>query len=178
MRGTEKMRANHHIGARGHRSDLVDVECRGVCCEYAAVSCNLVDFPEDLLLQSHVLEDRFNYDVNVLETIVGKLGADQCHPLTHRLRSQSSLIDRYSVILADREPAAIQSELVGVFKQNRNSCTGQSHSNASPHGSRADDSEAADGVGCGVLRDSGNFRHRALSEESMNQGPRFVSGKT
>src|SRR5262249_30754514 len=112
MRGTEKMRADHHIGARGHRSDLLDVECRGVCCKYAAISCNLIDFAEDLLLQSQVLEDRFNDDVNVLETIVGKLGADQRHPLTHRLRSQSSLIDRYSVILADREPAAIQSELV------------------------------------------------------------------
>jgi hypothetical protein len=63
---------------------------------------DLVDLAENLLLERHALEYRFNDEISLIEAVVGELRMNQRHPLVHHGLRKAALLDRAFVVLANR----------------------------------------------------------------------------
>ena len=70
VRRAEEMRADHHLRPRRGGGDLIDVQRRSVGGEDRARACRPVEFAEDLLLQRHAFEHRFDHHVHFVEAVV------------------------------------------------------------------------------------------------------------
>ena len=67
--------ADDHLRPRRGGGDLVDIERRGVRRQDAVGLGDLVQLAENLLLQRHSFEHRFDDDVGLVETVVSQTAA-------------------------------------------------------------------------------------------------------
>ena len=156
--------------------ELVDVERRGVRRQHAVGPRDRRELGERRLLQVHVLEDRFDDDVDVVEAVVGGRRRDERHRLGHRLGRHLALRDRRFVVLADGRHAAIERRLIDILQQHGDAGVGVRHRDAAAHRAGADDGGARDLARRRVLRHVGNLGHFALGEEQVTQ--RLRLGRT
>ena len=70
MRGREEGPPDKVLGALGGGGDLVHVQIGGVGGQHAARFADRVELAEDLLFDVHVLEDRFDDQIDIFEAVV------------------------------------------------------------------------------------------------------------
>ena len=113
---------------------------------------------EDLLLQRHAFEHRFDDHVRLVEAVVGQRGLDQRHPLIHLLLREAAFLHGVVVVLADGRQSAVERRLVRLLQQHRDAGVGEDHGDAAAHGAGADDRRPCSTGITGVsLRMSGIF---------------------
>ena len=176
--GAEEVVPDHLRGPPARLGELVDIERRRVGGQHTSGLGHTRKLRERRLLQIHVLEHRFDDDVDVIEAVVGRRGCDERERLGHRLRRQLALGDRRFVVLADRRHAAVQPSLIDVLEEHWDTHIGVRHRDAATHGSRADDRRALDVVSGGVFGDIGNLGHLALGKEHVDRARRDSVDKT
>ena len=129
---------------------------------------------EDLLLQRHAFEDRFDDHVGLLEAVVGERGRDQRHALVHQLLREAAALHGVFVILADGGHAAVERCLSVSFSSTGNAGIGEVHGDAAAHGACADHRRAIYWDRRRFFRDVGDLGHFALAEENVDQRLRLV----
>ena len=175
--GTEEVKADHARGPLRRRRDLVDVQRRCICGQDAIWFCHAVEFGKDLLLDFHVLEDRFDDQVGVFHPAVTGSGLDHPESLVHGVRAHPSAVDTTLEVLADGCHPPFEGLGGVVAKPYRDSGVDQRHRNAAAHGSGTDDRGRLD-IDCrGDFLHVGNFGNRAFGEEPVNHRPGLVRGK-
>ena len=75
MSRTEKIQADDILGPPGCGRNPVDVQRRCICCQDDAFLAGLIQLAEYFLLNCHVFENGFDYEVDVAE--VGIVLADR-----------------------------------------------------------------------------------------------------
>ena len=173
----EEVHADHALGPRRDRGDLVDVERRGVRWRGSRRACRSrrahakIDFFSSMssntasMTMSHVGE----------VGLVGRAG-DQRHPLLDRLRRDATRVRPTFVVLADHAEAAVERLLVAFDDRHRDADVGEVHRDAAAHRAGAEDAARLDVDDRGVLGDVGDLVGRPLGEEGVALGRRLRAG--
>ena len=164
----EEVQSDHVRRARDTGGDFVDVEVRGVGGQHGAGLAHAVEFGEDGLLDTHLLEHRFDDQVCVLERVVGSGAVEARHHARLAVGVHAPLLDQAVVDLLDVGAAARQAGVVALDHRDRQARVEHRHRDARAHGAAADDAGALDrarlgGLGLGHLSDF------ALGEEHVGQ---------
>jgi hypothetical protein len=167
------MMAEHLRGTAGRPGELVDVERRRVRREDGVGPRDLREIGERRLLQIHVLEDRLDDDVHLIETVVRRGRRDERHRLVDLRRGHLALRPRHVVVPADRRESALQRRLIDVFQEHRDAGVRVGHRDAAAHRAGAEDRGAPDVLRRRALRDAGDFRRLALGKEHVPERLRF-----
>ena len=170
----EEVGADHLLRPLGGGGDLVHIQRRGVARQDRALLADRVELAEDLLLDIHLLEHRFDHDVGLGKgTVVGD-PVDQRHALIHLLLRDPPARDRARVVLAD-DPEPLVQGLGRAFENPyRDAGVGEVHGDAAAHGAAADDGGAADRQHRGVGRHVGHLGRLALGKEQVALAARLV----
>ena len=137
--GTEEVSPNDRFGPRRGRGNLIDIERGGVARQNRAFSADLIQLREDLFLERHTFKNRLNHDIHFAEIVVAERGLNSFQALVDELLGEASAVDGVLIVLLNRGQAAVESRLVGIFEQHRNSGVGEYHGDPATHGSCADD---------------------------------------
>src|SRR5215469_14712905 len=137
--GTEEVSPNDRFGARRGRGDLIDIEGGRVARQNRALSADTIQVRKDLFLKRHTVENCLNDEIHSVETVVGERGLNSFQAFVDPRLGEASTLDGVLIVLVNRGQAAIESRLVGIFEQNRDSSIGEYHGDPTTHGSCAHD---------------------------------------
>ena len=144
MRRAEEVGPEDGLGSSGGAGDGVHIERRGVRREHRSRLRDPVETAENLLLDRHVLEDRFHQEIRVAE-LFEPGGAPDAAPLALRFRRvhpPPAHGPREASLDGGRAP---RPRLVrGLEYRDRDPRRGDGHRDPAPHGSEADDRGASD----------------------------------
>ena len=130
---------------------------------------HLVQLGESFLLERHLLEDRFDDDVRLLEAIVVEGRLNPSEVLIHLLLSHPAAFDALSVILLDGFQATIELLLADLLQDHRNAGVRVGHGDAAAHRARTDDGSFLYGDRGRLLADAGHARDGSISKENVDQ---------
>src|SRR5512135_1263371 len=173
VRRREEVRADHFLRALGDRGDRVHVERRRVAGEDRALLHGGVELPEDVLLDVHPLEHRFDHDIGVLRRGEVERRGDERHPLVHVLLPEAPFGHGVGVVLPDRRETAVERLLLHLDQGHRDAGVYEAHGDAAAHGAGADDRRFPDVARRRVFRHVGDLGGLAFGEEHVAQRLRF-----
>ena len=162
------MQAHHVLRARNAGGDLVDVEIRGVGGQHGALLAHAVEFGEHGLLHRHVLEHRFDHDVDVGQRVVAGGAVEARHHRGLGLGRHALLLDEAVVHLLDVGAAARELGVVALDHGHGHAGVQHGHGDACAHGAAADDAGGRQRARLG-RPGLGRLQHFALGEEGMDQ---------
>jgi hypothetical protein len=169
----EEVRADDVLRTLRERGDLVHVERRRVRREDRPRLHDLVELPEHLFLDRHVLEDGLDDDVGLTDVVVGQGRLDQAHALLDVFHRHPALLRRTFVVLADRRHAAVERVLLHLEQLHRDAGIDEVHRDAAAHRAGADHRCQLDVAHRRVGRHVGNLARRTLAEERMAKRARL-----
>ncbi|MCY1207008.1 hypothetical protein D9M72_185920 [compost metagenome] len=138
------MQANDRLRARGRGRDHVHVQRRGIGGKDGARFGDPVQLAEQLLLDLHVLEHRFDDQVGIGQLLQVQRGREQRHAGLDIGRAQAPLARGIFVVAPDRLQAAVQRLLRGLDDGHGVAGVEEVHGDAAAHGAGADDADAPD----------------------------------
>ncbi len=137
----EEVHADDAFGARRARGDFIDIEVAGVRREDGAGLGDAVELAENLLLDVHVLEHRFDDQIGILQIFQRQRRGQPAHAGFDFLHAEPALLGAVFVIAADDGDAAIERFLLGFDDGDRNADRQEVHRDAAAHGAGADDAD-------------------------------------
>ena len=161
------MHPDHVLRALGRCRDLVDVEIRRVRRQDRALFDDGVELAEHLFLDVHILVDRLDHEVAILEVVEAERRGQQAHHRLDLVGRVPALLGRRLVILADRRDAAIERVLRGLDDRDRDTGLEEVHRNPAAHRARADDADLLDVALLRVLGDIVDLGGLAFGEEQV-----------
>ena len=163
----EEVQANDVLRAAGAGGDLVDVEIGGVGRQDRAGLADGVELGEDLLLDVHLLEHRFDDQVAVGEVLELERGGQRGHCLADLLGGHAALGGGCLIVLEHHAGAAIKRVLLGLNDDHGDAGREEVHGDTAPHGAGADHPDLLDRArlhGVGDVIDLGGL---ALGKEEI-----------
>lgn len=131
---------------------------------------NGIEFPEDALLDLHVLEHRLDHDVRLRDGRVIECRRDELHACFDIGLGHAALFHGAAVVATDGRKATIKRLLLHLKQGDRDASVHEVDRTAA-HGAGADHGGFRDRSWQSRLRDIGNLGCRALAEEDVAQRP-------
>ncbi len=167
--GAEEMQADHIFRAPGEGGDGVQIQRRSVGGENRAGFAHCIQTLEDLLLDGHVFEYRFDHQVDIGQRRVVGDAFDQRQPLDHGRFAQAAAFDARRIGVTGTLQGALQ-RLVADFQQfHRHAGIGEAQGDADAHGAAADHRRRSNLARAGIDGQVGDLGGLALGEEGMHQ---------
>ncbi|MPM82739.1 hypothetical protein SDC9_129801 [bioreactor metagenome] len=168
--GTEEMQAHHVLRAMRDRGDLVDVQARRVGGKDRTGLGDLVELSEQIVLDRHVFECRFDHQIHISELLHVGGAVNALHTCLHFCRGELALADGGVVVALNGGKALLQIGVGNFHQRNGIARVGKRHGNATPHGPRADHADALYRAQRGILCIARRLGGFAFCKEQMANG--------
>src|SRR5690554_5341587 len=165
----EEVQTDYIFRTLGEPGNLVQVQRGGVAGQDGAGLAVGIQSLEDLLLDTHVLEDGFHHHIHVGQVGVVGDAADQRHALLQRRFGQAAALDAHAIGVTGALNGGIAGSFADFQDLDRNTGVGEAHGDAHAHGATADHGGGLDVAHRGIGRQTIDFGGLTLGEESMYQ---------
>ena len=165
----EEMQADDVFRSLGKGGDGIQVQRRSVRGENGARLAHRIQLLEDLLLDAHLLEYRFDHHVDVRQRSVFGDTFDQLQALFHGIDGQAAALDAGGVSIAGALQAALQRFVIDFQKLHRHTGIGKAQGDTDTHGAAANNCGTLDSAGFHLGRQIVDLARLALGEEGMDQ---------